>query len=204
MARQMVSLTGRMLGALLYYAPDNDNNMPLFAQLRQSGWHQTWPCGDAAPVEQAAQQMTLGLQSGYEERLADVWQRLFIGPDHLEAPPWGSVYLDKESVLFGDSTLALRLWLRQQGIEPCNEAREPEDHIGLMLMLAAWCAEHQPDGVPILLADHLLPWAMRYLDLLEQAAGHPFYQGVAALTRTTLQDWQRVYRLTPAPRQLFY
>ncbi len=34
----------------------------------------------------------------------------------LPAPPWGSVWLDKENVLFGDSTLALREWMRANGI----------------------------------------------------------------------------------------
>ncbi|MGB9098314.1 molecular chaperone TorD family protein [Erwinia sp.] len=36
------------------------------------------------------------------------WQTLFIGPKAFKAPPWGSVYLDGESVLFGDSTHSLR------------------------------------------------------------------------------------------------
>ncbi|MFR1639066.1 MAG: hypothetical protein ACLSVD_07750 [Eggerthellaceae bacterium] len=32
------------------------------------------------------------------------------------APPWGSVYLDSESVLFGDSCIALGRWMRARGI----------------------------------------------------------------------------------------
>ncbi|WJY13413.1 Tat proofreading chaperone DmsD [Pectobacteriaceae bacterium CE90] len=204
MTKQIVSLTGRMLGALLYYAPDDERNAELLSQLRQHDWYQMWPCGDAEQIAIAAQQINDGLQTGYDEKLSDAWQKLFIGPYALPAPPWGSVYLDRENVLFGDSTLALREWLRQQGIEPQSEQRDPEDHIGLMLMLAAWCAENQPDGVPVLLSEHLLPWAMRYLELLEQGAEHPFYQGLAVLTRATLLDWQGRYQITLTERTLFY
>lgn len=72
-------------------------------------------------------------------------QRLFIGPWALPAPPWGSVWLDKESVLFGDSTLALREWMRASGIALALERNEPEDHFGTLLLLAAWLCETNQD-----------------------------------------------------------
>ena len=33
------------------------------------------------------------------------YRRLFVGPGHLPAPPWGSVYTDRECVIFGEATL---------------------------------------------------------------------------------------------------
>lgn len=57
-------------------------------------------------------------------------------------PPWGSVWLDRESVLFGDSTLALRQWMRENHIAFEMQQNEPEDHFGTLLMLAAWLAEN--------------------------------------------------------------
>jgi TorA maturation chaperone TorD len=77
-----------------------------------------------------------------DEPLTDAWQRLFIGPYALPAPPWGSVWLDRESVLFGDSTLALRQWMRENGIAFEMQQNEPEDHFGTLLLLAAWLAEN--------------------------------------------------------------
>jgi TorA maturation chaperone TorD len=32
-----------------------------------------------------------------KETIPEAWQRLFIGPWALPAPPWGSVWLDKEA-----------------------------------------------------------------------------------------------------------
>lgn len=75
-----------------------------------------------------------------DEPLPEARQRLFIGPWALPAPPWGSVWLDKESVLFGDSTLALREWMRATGIALSEQRSEPEDHFGTLLLLAAGCA----------------------------------------------------------------
>ncbi|WP_409308996.1 Tat proofreading chaperone DmsD [Pectobacterium sp. B1J-3] len=204
MSLEMLAQTARMLGALLYYAPDDEQNVAILSQLRQCGQQLDWPYGQSNEVALATGLIAQGLQPDYDENLMVTWQQLFIGPDALAAPPWGSVYLDRENVLFGDSTLALRQWLYQRGIEPQFEQQEPEDHIGLMLMLVAWSAENQPDWVSDILADHLLPWAMRYLELLEHSTTHPFYIGLAKLTRLTLTDWQQSYGITVTEKDIFY
>lgn len=83
-----------------------------------------------------------GFQTQCEETHAQAWQRLFVGPWALPSPPWGSVWLDRESVLFGDSTLALRQWMREKGIQFEMKQNEPEDHFGSLLLMAAWLAEN--------------------------------------------------------------
>ena len=57
--------------------------------------------------------MREGLVAGADnEELVWEYRRLFVGPGHLPAPPWGSVYTDHECVIFGEATLALRAWMR--------------------------------------------------------------------------------------------
>ncbi|AOV96560.1 DMSO reductase maturation protein DsmD [Edwardsiella hoshinae] len=196
---QDMALTARALGALLYSAPESKQAAPLVAVLRQPQEVRRWPYGTPAQREHCA---TL-LAAPADESLAEAHQRLFIGPHALAAPPWGSVYLDRESVLFGDSTLALRQWMRAQGIDWQSDSREPEDHIGLLLLLVAWLAEGQPQLLAPLLQQHLLPWSGRYLTLLSQAADHPFYQGVAALSALTLHAWQRQLALADVDVKLY-
>ncbi|GHK51847.1 hypothetical protein KPZU09_15830 [Klebsiella pneumoniae] len=75
-----------------------------------------------------------GFAASAEETLPEAAARLFIGPWALPAPPRGSVWLDKESVLFGDSTLALRQWMRENGIALEADGNEPEDHFGTVLL----------------------------------------------------------------------
>lgn len=93
--------------------------------------------------------------------------------------------------------------MAQQQVEVTLDQDEPEDQFGLMLMMAAWLAEHQAAGLPELLADHLLPWGYRYLALLQSDAGHPFYQGLAQLATLTLTHWQDELQVTPALVELY-
>ncbi len=158
-----------------------------------------WPfAGDeVAAVEGALAAMKEGLAAGADHDDV-VWEyrRLFVGPGHLPAPPWGSVYTDRECVVFGESTLALRAWMRTVGVERLADERTPEDHIGLMLALLSFLAAERPELVDDYLRDHLLTWAPHYLEALEEAAEQPFYVGLARLTRLTLVGLQRERGLT--------
>ena len=158
-----------------------------------------WPfAGDeVAAVEGALAAMKEGLAAGADHDDV-VWEyrRLFVGPGHLPAPPWGSVYTDRECVVFGESTLALRAWMRAVGVERLADERTPEDHIGLMLALLSFLAAERPELVDDYLRDHLLTWAPHYLEALEEAAEQPFYIGLARLTRLTLVGLQRERGLT--------
>lgn len=150
-----------------------------------------WPFVDEATAADALALMREGLAAGADnENLVWEYRRLFVGPGHLPAPPWGSVYTDRECVVFGEATLALRAWMRRVGVARTTDERTPEDHIGLMLTLLSYLAEERPDLVDEYLRDHLLTWALHYLEALEAAADHPFYQGLAALTRSTLLGLQ--------------
>lgn len=150
-----------------------------------------WPFAEEAEAHGNLALMKEGLARGVEDDdLVWEYRRLFVGPGHLPAPPWGSVYTDRECVVFGEATLALRAWMRRIGVARTTDERTPEDHIGLMLALLAYLAEERPELTDEYLRDHLLTWAPHYLEALEEAADHPFYQGLAALTRSTLLGLQ--------------
>ncbi len=148
-----------------------------------------WPFVGEDEARAALSLMVEGLAAGVDDD-ALVWEyrRLFVGPGRKPAPPWGSVYTDRECVVFGASTLELRAWMRAHGIARTTDEKTPEDHIGLMLALMAWIARNQPADLDDYLRLHLLTWAGHYLDELEEAAEHPFYKGLARLTRATLED----------------
>ncbi|CAM6366057.1 Tat proofreading chaperone DmsD [Leclercia adecarboxylata] len=193
------AFTARVLGALFYFAPDSEQAAPLVAALTEGDWQQDWPLpsGQLAPVAEILRQPS-------DEALPDAWQRLFIGPWALPAPPWGSVWLDRESVLFGDSTLALRQWMRDNGIAFEMAQNEPEDHFGTLLLLAAWLAETGRDAErDQLLAWHLLPWSTRFLTLFVENAGHPFYRALGQLAQLTLAEWQSTLLIPVAEKPLY-
>ncbi|NIY46383.1 Tat proofreading chaperone DmsD [Cedecea colo] len=198
-----IALTGRVLGVLYRQHPQNQAAAPLYTALADPSWAEQWPVQSPALAE-IAQRMAEGLEYA-REPLSEAYQRLFIGPYALPAAPWGSVYLDKENVLFGDSMLELRQWMRENGIAHQLEQNEPEDHIGTLLMLAAWLAErgHQ-QRVDELLAWHLLPWAGRFLELFSEKAVHPFYQGLGDFTRLTLAGWREALLVPVTRKELYY
>ena len=191
--------TARVLGALFYYPPQSEQAAPLIAALRDSSWAAQWPL----PADELAP-LVAEFTAPVDEPLHESWQRLLIGPWALPAPPWGSVWLDKENVLFGDSTLALRQWMRENNIAFDSRQNEPEDHIGTLLMLAAWLVESgRQTECDQLLAWHLLPWAGRFLAVFQAQAAHPFYAALGQLTLLTLNDWQSRLLIPVADKPLF-
>lgn len=164
---------------------------------------QEWPFVEA---DEAAGGLTLMVDGLAASRTPDggfaaddelMWEyrRLFIGPAAKPAPPWGSVYTDRECVVFGASTLALRAWMREHGVARTTDEKTPEDHIGLMLALMAWIARNQPADLDDYLRLHLLPWSSHFLEQLAAAARHPFYEGLARLTQASLEGIQAALEL---------
>lgn len=64
-----------------------------------------------------------------EEDLLVAYAKLFIGPNELSAPPYGSVYLDGEKVVMGDSTMETIKIYEEQGLSMDSEFRNMPDHI---------------------------------------------------------------------------
>ncbi|PJG84387.1 Tat proofreading chaperone DmsD [Conservatibacter flavescens] len=190
-----ISISGRLLGSLFYYAPDEEKVRSVLDYFQQNNWQAEW-LGLKNP-----EKITALLNN--TAHLSVQYQTMFIGPNALPAPPWGSVYLDKESVIFGDSLLKLRDFLRHHQIEFVRLQDEPEDHIGLMLMLAAYLAESRPELLIEFLRDHFLIWSSRYLALLSAQQDAPFYQGLALLTQETLDYWQTCLAIE-IPKVQFY
>ncbi|WP_213991672.1 Tat proofreading chaperone DmsD [Sodalis sp. dw_96] len=200
-----IALTGRVLGKLLSASPDDGECRSLLAALADPGWTDEWPYGEHQELDAIAVLLTAGLAATKAETPAEAYQRLFIGPYALPSPPWGSVYLDRENVLFGESTLSLRRWLRENGIAMQLPGNEPEDSIGTLLLLSAWLAEQRHDKLlDILLAQHLFPWCFRFLELLEDHAGHPLYLGLAKLARVSLNDWKASCTVEIAAPDLYF
>ncbi len=114
----------------------------------------------------------------------------------MAAPPWGSVYTDRDCIICGNSTLDLRAWLRANGIEVPGADGEPEDHIGLMLLLAAWIARQRPALLREYLERHLLTWAPHFLDVVREQTRTPFFEGLALLASCSLAGLQDELSLT--------
>lgn len=188
-----------MLGALFYYVPESVGAAPLVVVLTNDSWETQRPLPEASLAP-----LVTAFQTQNEEAHVQAWQRLFVGPRALPSPPWRSIWLDRGSVLFGDSTLALRQWICEKGIQFEMKQNEPEDHFGSLLLIAAWLAEN---GCQIeyeeLLAWHLFPWSTRFLNVFTEKAEHPFYRALGELARLTLAQWQSQLLIPAVVKPLF-
>ena len=107
-------------------------------------WREYFYCDSLeADVLCAVDLMHRGLAQPREDVMWE-FRRLFVGPGALVVPPWGSTYLDRDGVVFGDSHTQLVAFMRANGIIRLADEHHPCDHIGLMLHLMAWMPATAP------------------------------------------------------------
>ncbi len=182
-----IAITARLLGSFFYFPMTSEHNQQLLKELRE--------CEDLS--ESPFADLIKNYENTSAQMLYSDYQSLFEGCDNMPAPPWGSVYLDREKVIFGDSTLRLRSFLEQNQIEADTGMREPEDQFGLSLFAAAHLIEKQQslDAAAVLFTEHLLPWAFHYLDCVIKHAQTDVYKTLAEISRDWLQSVQQALHI---------
>lgn len=75
-----------------------------------------------------------------DDRLRGEYTKLFLGPEKLPAPPWESVYVNGEPLLFQESTLVVRQAYRSSGYVSAGYPREADDHVAIELDFMATLA----------------------------------------------------------------
>lgn len=189
----------RILGALFYYSPERPEVSALFDCLPTLAEIYPWQERDAIT--------RLCDEWSFPDEETLIWQFsvLFEGQGEMVAPPWGSVYLEKDNLLMGETTAQYREFLRNHGLAFAGEQNEPEDQFGLMLLAYSALVEQGNQGAAsTLLERYLLPWGFRYLMLLQGNTLSPFYAHLADVATVFLADVQQQYALQPAETRLYF
>ena len=188
----------RILGACFYYPPHSDGVQRLILTLPELADLFPWPDADA--VRKACS----SIHQIDPESLVYDHSILFEGQGVMPAPPWSSVYLERENLLMGESTLAYRDFLASQGMVTDTQNPEPDDHFGLMLMAFAYLIEaDKPESAARLISEYLLPWAERYLELVKQTeTEQPFYPVLADVATVYLSRLKEQMNLQVSPAVL--
>lgn len=102
--------------------------------------------------------------------------RLFVNAiPAVIAPPYGSVYLSADGMLYGPSAEKAKAFYREQGFDLAGEADIP-DHISFELeFLALLAGEGKRDAEERFLAQHFRPWFPKFQARVLQEGRHPFY-----------------------------
>lgn len=198
------ALITKILGALIYFRPSefSDNGLDRILALQVESQ-------ESSALIKTFQSVLDQFNRADTDALNMAHDEFFSGIGDMPVPPWGSVYLDRECVLFGESTSEYKQFLVQQGFEFETHNNDPLDHVGLMLMTLGALLENQTTdtaspALEELLSYHLLPWATHYLRQVASMISEPAYAETIALTQTLFNDLQMAFNLTVKPRQVYF
>lgn len=148
-----------------------------------------------------AQHGTLSNEHFHEVRIDAT--RLFAGTQTMAAPPWESVYFNKERMIFQKETLQVREWYLHYELQITQLNHEPEDHIGLELDFVAHllkCAmeafengnKNQADEILYetyqFIAEHPIRWIHQWAQQVQETATTDYFLGIALLVPAALDD----------------
>ncbi|QYN48049.1 molecular chaperone [Gilliamella sp. ESL0405] len=172
----------KVLGAFFYYPPNSQTVEPLLEALLHIDQLADWQ----NPELISQQCQILATQISHVD-LDYQFSLLFEGQGKMPAPPWGSVYLDQEKLLMGESQERYRQFLQQHGLTLNTGMNEPEDQFGLMLIAYAILLEKQKtQAANQLIDEHLMTWSSAYLDQLKHNQVSQFYRALAVVAEQYL------------------
>ena len=135
------------------------------------------------------------------ESLKIDFSKLFVGPYNLLAPPYGSVYLEGERKIMGDSTLDVISRYREAGLQTAESFKDAPDHISAELEfmyylifkeLEAFSSSELQSAIGYVqkqkafLEDHLMVWMPEFAASIKKHAENQFYPNLAVVTETFL------------------
>lgn len=139
--------------------------------------------------------------------------KLFVGPYKLLAPPYGSVYLEGEGTLMGNSTIDVRNMYREAGLDVSEGHKDAPDHISAELefmyfLIFKWVEsveKSELDGVKEhlnrqmgFLENHLGAWVSEFAERVEDNAETEFYKNLARCTQIFVEKDLEKLKVTMA------
>ncbi len=157
-------------------------------------------CQEASPF---LAQMEEAFSAYSEEDLSIEYARLFVGPFELKAPPYGSVYLDGERKVMGDSTMEVMKLYEMAGLVMDEDFKELPDHIAVELEFMYYLiykeieTQENSEKEKALafkeIRNHffnhfLCPWVPSFCQRIKESTDNPFYIALADCLSTFITD----------------
>lgn len=148
-------------------------------------------CPDAVS---SAENMSTSIMEYNDEELLVEYARLFIGPNGLLAPPYGSVYLDKGGNVMGESTARVMEFYNAEGLSMDEQFQNPPDHITAEMEFMYYLAYHEVEALEkhdrekavyflnrqeAFLRMFLDGWVAPFCEKIKEGTENGFYQALA-------------------------
>lgn len=133
------------------------------------------------------------------EELEVEYCRMFVGPGHVEVPPYESVYqghehnMQKETVM-GEAAIEVQKMYAQAGLQLAANFSDMPDHIAVETWFLAYLeamAATEPQGDYLeykkqFLNQHIGQWVAPFVEGIQQRGRHPWYEFAAKLLLETV------------------
>lgn len=178
------------LASKLVYCEPSDADLAMY---RESRLFAAAPFGgdDEAVAAGLALLDSFCLLEGAGEDARSDWFMVFVGAGEPKAPSWAGYYLNPNSQLFGESTLAVRRAYARHGFELERKNSEPDDNLGIMLGFIAHLASMElspgADGAALraeqagMLKGCILPWICAWRWSVGEKSKTDYSRGVGEL-----------------------
>ncbi len=181
----------RLLSACFYQPEDYFLEEDLFTQLAGA------LKGANSPLQAIAEKMDQVFRDSGQEKLLYDYSHLFLGPFEIPAKPYGSVYLDGEKVVMGESTMNARACYAEIEFAIAEDFREMPDHITVELEFLYLLCFKQNEALAaqdkvalrrytnaeqVFLKNHLGRWVAEFCKRVTENAATDFYRLLAELT----------------------
>jgi TorA maturation chaperone TorD len=134
------------------------------------------------------------------ERMKEDYLALFSGKGKSFAPPYESVYLGNEQLLFGKQTSEVRAFYQSYGWVPKYRNEIPDDHLGIELLFLTLliqkylefdddaCIKEMRSEIRRYISSHLLTWIPKWNEDIQKNSITLSYKGIANLVHGCLED----------------
>ena len=138
-----------------------------------------------------------------DEDLAAEYAKLFVGPSELIAAPYGSVYLDGERRVMGDSTMEVIKLYEEEGLGRDENFKELPDHVAVELEFMSFLIYKEIEALRKndfktalayvekqegFLHGHLRQWLPLLCEKIKEGTGNLFYRAVADCVSTFIRN----------------
>lgn len=157
----------------------------------------------------AARGMKNCLEELDQEHLSIDHAALFVGPFELAAPPYGSVYIEKNRRVMGESTMEAARYYQEAGLGV--DVKEPPDHIAIELEFLYYLCSKEAgfakDGLheeanrlrdmqTRFYHDAMKPWVRSFCDAIRSGTENQFYVSLARCLDCFFVSCDKIYSQT--------
>lgn len=148
-------------------------------------------CPDASVFSKKMEEAFLYYPS---EDLMVEYAGLFVGPYELKAPPYGSVYLDQQRRVMGDSTMEVIKIYKEAGLSIDEDFKELPDHVAVELEFMYYLIYQEVEALEksqldkasalretqeLFLNRFLKPWVPSLCERIKASTDNEFYNSLA-------------------------